>query len=582
MPAALARRSLAAFAVACALSAPAVPARAQAATPPVAPPASPAPPATPPTAPPAIPAPTATPAAPAPPLAVPTVEQVEVGLHLIEVVALDRDGRPLDGLTPANFEVTVDRGERPVVSLDPPRTPAPVAPLDAAPGGAPRAAAQGSATAPPGGEPPRWVLVFLDADRIFPTNRQEALRALHALVTVGLRPRDRVAVMLAKRGEAQFLQRFTPVSAFDPALVRDPDILLSPTPAPAQKTREMVELVSSCRDARDPLVCVSRSAAEYLQTTRADARMGLTALRAAVSALAPLPGRKALVIVGDGLLTTPGAVAIAAAQRFTGTAVSSIESRLVDPPSLESETLVSEAQRARVSVFGVRTGGVNDFEMFGAGSTVGDVARDRSGVNPFAVAGAESLATWRRAAEATGGRILDTMTAKNAPETVFDRLQAVYTLGIVPLKTDSPRSRVRVKLVGVRGTLDAPDRLARLRRAARDVVGAPERAPIDPRAPADAPVRVTVALDPRTLTAPPEDPRARRCAIYARVLDAKGALVHESYETYELRLPDGPAPARLEQPLDLPAGPPGATITVRVADLLGDGQATFSAVRPVP
>jgi VWFA-related protein len=218
----------------------------------------------------------------------------------IEVVVVDKDGRPVEGLRPADLTVTIDGVARPVVS---------VRRVSRGPGAMADAGRRQGAAGPGlsfAAEPVRNVMVIVDQALIVRGDEKAAVQASRAFLDrLGLG--DRVAVVrlpfsadqrieltterpaareaLAQvRGQASGVSLARPDSpAIErPAVVTDPDQVTTDTQPPRQ-------------DIAVPDIAVGAPEAEL-----ARARNSLTAVTGILRSLQPFPGRKVIAVFSPG------------------------------------------------------------------------------------------------------------------------------------------------------------------------------------------------------------------------------------------------------------------------------------------
>lgn len=509
-------------------------------------------------------------------------EEVKVSRHLLEVVALDPDGRPLEGLRAENFDVRVDGERRPVTSVDAPQTARP------APSGQPATdpaapqtpgPAQAAAEAP--AEPGRWVTIVFHSDGISLQQRKHAVASAVKLKE-SLGPNDRLAVAVLKQGSIAFIQPFAPapqVSADAFPILEGFGGQVDPV---AIRLRSLVEDLRTCRqnnarrDGSSPQAgnCYMRVSGEFLEYSRLETRDVLNALRGLVAAVAPLPGRKAVVLFTDGFVMQPGQIVIDSFERYDPT-LGAYFSRLQDPPNWDFQDLISEAARRRVSFFAYRTGAGMDMAGRDASqSNPKEVEFQYQVGNAFRTFEQTSGGALRTLAQATGGRALLSPTARDLKPGFFDQLSGVYTLGIPAFDGDSIRSKVKVRLKGVKGDVTFAENLLRPTPrvgvvAGRLEVGKPEDGGV--------PVRLALRLNTLGVEKAVDEGAAdtSRVALYWAAIDRTGNVVRDDYVMQAL-------PRRTGEPdhfvyrfnLVLPRGT--YTLKTSAADLVGHGDVTFT------
>ncbi len=507
----------------------------------------------------AVSAPAAAPQAP--PQPAPVEEKVEVALHLLEVAVSDAAGRPVAGLGADNFVVTVDGERRDVVSVDAASAHAPAAPVAAAPSTAQAPAA----AAEPAPAQTRWVTLVFDSDHLEAASRETAVRTARRFVETGLAAQDQVAVVLIHEGGSRYLHPFTPVKRFDVGVLSTETLFPTFLPTLADQVRDMVARVAECSSAAEPSSCIYNGAAEFLQFARVGNRRSLDALATVVGSMASLPGRKALLLFGDGYVLSPGALVVTAAERFMRVG-GTVYSRLQDAPDWSFEALLAAAARSQVSVFPLRTGRTLDASIIGADSNRDINGAQAGGRDPLQATTAVVVADLQRAAEQTGGRVYNLNGGPPDTTTLLAHLDSIYTLGIRAVAGDSVRSRVKVKLSGVKGKLVAPDRLLRRETKPRALTGA--------LVADDAGVHVELDAERfRSEAAGGAEP-VSRVSLYWRASDDKGRTLADDFALVEY--PRG-AQAAPRFRFDLPAGVTAGArlVEVHVTDVLGGGQVTL-------
>jgi VWFA-related protein len=240
--------------------------------------------------------------------------QPAAGLRL-EIVAVDKDGRPVDGLRPSDLTVAIDGAARPVVS---------VRRVSRGPGAMSDASRRQGATAPDlsfAAEPVRNVMVIVDQSAIVRGEEKAAIQAGGALLNrLGLG--DRVAVVRLPFSVDQHIELTTdrPVAREALALVKgqtsrsivargDPNApTLERTGAEEQRAAE-TEAKGETATAITPELAVGTPEAEF-----ANARDSLAALTGILRAMQQVQGRKVIAVFSPGFLrTTTQSLADAAA-----------------------------------------------------------------------------------------------------------------------------------------------------------------------------------------------------------------------------------------------------------------------------
>lgn len=300
------------------------------------------------------------------------IERATVELVLIEAYVTDSRGRPIEDLEAADFVLQVDGHARPITSLE-------FKSAAAAPEAAGRAeagAAEGSvpAPAPRPRHPRRFLLFFEDRTSSF-QNLSQARRATERFLASSLLPDDQVALAAYDRrlrvlqdftADREALRRAIESSLNDPLRYSD---FASET---ADRERDFSRLLhgpgqpTEDRMGEATLLAITRGQEE---TPRL--RSVLSALRTLVDSLAPYPGYKAIVFMGDGVPENP------AVDYFERLAQRSPSAHLMSRAapydlSLEIKQLAHEAAAVGVTLHCVQTTGL------AAGSAEGRAASRRS------------------------------------------------------------------------------------------------------------------------------------------------------------------------------------------------------------
>lgn len=506
-------------------------------------------------------------------------ERVETALYLIDVVVTDRAGRPAPGLGPDDFDVRVAGEPRKALAADRggerPAGDAGADPAGAV-GPAETAAKTEAKRRTPGAEAGTdWIVLYFDADRIPPLYRMSALESARGLVERHAGPGARVAVVVARGGEASFLVPFAPAAAFDVGPLGDPGILYAPATELRTRLVDLVDGVEACarrRGARD--ACMRQASAEFLHAAETEVDAGLRALRATVDAIAALPGRKALVWYGEGLLLRPGDVVLEALRAIDPETWERSLNRLQGADRPDYDALLAAATDARVSLFALRTGRDPAAEAIAAerGGGGGGGLETAAALSPYRAAGRMLERSLRDAAEATGGTVVLAPLDAGTGDGLLDRLGAVYTLAIPVHRGDGPDPKIRVRARDRSLETASMTRRARPQAppaAVRGVVTATVAGPAPAR---EVDVRLTLESD--SLGQEPAAP-GQRVALFARLIDAEGAALDRRFEIVAFpRASDAAVPLLHALRLET-AGREPAEVELVVRDLAGDARRSF-------
>jgi len=260
-----------------------------------------------------------------------------------------------------------------------------------------------------------------------------------------------------------------------------------------------------------------------------------------------------------------------------------LHSRLQDPVPLDYERLISEATRAAVTFFSMRTG--RDLSAESRGADAGSLHREGAapGTDPFRTAQRSLDQSLRGIAEATGGRAVLTPLGPRAADGLLNRLGGVYTLGVRVVEGDGPGSRVRVALNGTKGRVQVTRRLPSYAAPRAQLT-----ATIEAVAPAtgvfDGSVRARLSVPLNDLETEEDDEtgaRTSRLAVFARLLDPGGESMADYYRILEI--PRGrELSGQFVHPLAFRVRPGRYLAQVSVSDLVGSGVATATTVLTAP
>jgi len=303
-------------------------------------------------------------------------ESIDIDVVNVEVYVVDRHGRPVAGLTRADFELLED-GKPAEITNFYANAPAEAAPEAAATAPAPSVRTDGAApaaAAPPPADQRLNLAVFVDNLNLTPANRNRVLASLKRFLGTHLGIGDRV--MLASYDGAAVRIRRPPTN--DPAaLGKTLDELAKSAPRGNVTSMEMRNLlqemariditpvsgaVRSFGDERNEAANFEKPQLDqaiylYAQQRFDETRHTLAAVTDFVDSLAGLPGRKALLYVSGELSLRPGEALYRARDLKFG--------KGDDPPVKDIDaapllrTLVDHANANRVTLYGL--GAPQDF-----------------------------------------------------------------------------------------------------------------------------------------------------------------------------------------------------------------------------
>jgi VWFA-related protein len=288
----------------------------------------------------------------------PLIERATVELVLIEAYVTDSSGRAIEGLGVDDFSLRVDSHPKPIASLEFRRA--------AAPPGAPvpgpeRAAAGGEPGLEPGQRHPRHFILFFEDGTSSYQNLTQARQAAGRFLTSGLAPDDQVALASYDR-KLRVLQDFTTDRAVlkqaIEASLADPVRHSDFASETADHDREFRQLMSGNGPPGQPKEMQAMLlATSYAQEETPKMRAVLTALKTLVDSLAPYPGYKAILFMGDGVPENPCADYFERVAQMAPTGNVMTRAAAFDL-SLEIKQLAHEAAAAGVTLHSVQTTGL--------------------------------------------------------------------------------------------------------------------------------------------------------------------------------------------------------------------------------
>jgi len=243
--------------------------------------------------------------APQAPVPSPFGERVDVNIVNVEVWVTDKDGNPVHGLQRGDFELREDGKTLQVVNFEAftkKETPAAAAPSSTPGAEEPRSKAGGAAP------DAMHLVIYVDNTFLVPAHRNRVLQQLRDFIG-RLSPESEV-MLVTQDPALKVRQAFTRDRA---ALLRTVDAIETSGAlgvSHASAKAQAIDTILNIRETYwkfDPcpsdLVQPARSYADQL---RADVLRSLGAMTVLVNSLSGVPGRKALLLVSDGMPVTPG------------------------------------------------------------------------------------------------------------------------------------------------------------------------------------------------------------------------------------------------------------------------------------
>ena len=529
------------------------------------------------------------PPAPPPPAEADLEERVTVRLAEVQILVTDRDGNAITDLKPSEVEVREDGESRKIAYLEPFSTTGSLA--KAVPQPTPVAAPGETPTAPevpvaiPNPAPQRWIVLLFDVLEIAHHGPQALGRGRPQLASKDMRPEDRVAIMvLESQGAVRELVPFTgDRELLSHALAVDSMLDGYPHQDYTNDMRRIVEdLTETCGNSRSPESCMSGATEPFVFEWRGRGDQTLRGLTLLSGSLGAIPGRKAVLFLGPGIVTQPRQVAGNAALAVFGTDRLSPSMTLGDRDS-DLNQLMLEMTRiagaADVSFFTLdsRPSSLRDQSTSAEQS---DAMNERRLFDPFQQIFDATRRSLDTIALQTGGRSMHGPALdKNLP-VIARSIEGIYSLGFYRDPTSSRRPNVKVKVSRKGTVVSFPDRYDSRR-------GEPATIPVEVAIGRTqglaGGILVPVVLQARasSLTFREEEGKdVARVSVYAEAITPEGKREASAYQQVEVRLesraaPTGPvsrSPTRCRScsPRRLPD--PGPALGKRLPARLGPGR----------
>ncbi|MEM6797245.1 MAG: VWA domain-containing protein, partial [Acidobacteriota bacterium] len=484
-------------------------------------------------------------------------ESVDVRLVQVEARVLDRDGRPITGLGPADFEVLEDGAPVELTffeEVQPPPRPGRTAGLlreragEDDPDGAPAAGTPGA---------PRHMIFYFDHTGLSVRSQKRALADVEELLDRGQVPAEEVLLLSRNRGSLEVAAPFGSTREELRAVLGTLATERTWGGQAAREKRLMIERFQTILqderlrsgDGDSPCQAMLARAFPVMRAHEIEVRdrnvAALVQLERAAGLVAGLPGVKALVYISDGLELAPGLDVMRYVERQCPGG-QDLANPIGDPagetltPGTEPGAdlflaLTRRANAHRVTIYSLDAGGLRLGALAG-GVETGLV--DQSAINDFESANRSNLRDGLSAlAERTGGRLLINRNRFTEHlEGVAEEMVRYYSLAYAPPHGgDGGEHRIRIRVPGLSGAevryrrtyrdKSAEERLAdRLHSAAylgyvSNPLGIRARAAVS--ADRSLMVRVTVPLE-RLQFLPVEGTEEARVVLQAMVRDEAG------------------------------------------------------------
>ncbi len=366
-------------------------------------------------------------------------DSVRVDVVNVEVFVVDKQGRPVFGLEREDFELIVKGRPMEISNFYAP--PPPSTEL-AEPG----PIAMESVDVPP---PPRHIVVFVDHTNLLPTRRPEVIASLRTLIEERLADGDRVLI-------ADYDSRVEILSNFgdEPAVHLAAIDSLDRTGASTFRSHSEFGRILRCMEVEctEPEL-IWDDVNVYARELRHHNRIMLAHLGTVIDSMGGLPGRRSLLIVGDGIAARPGESLYAIYQRRYSGEDGVIRYQFeANRYSLnrEIEETTDLANARRVTLYALNNGGVVGSPLSMSSAAVSSTQMVDQSID--FVRDNNYSSSMQQFAANTGGRIIYKPTDETL-EDVRQDFDTAYSLGFTPdhEPDDKPRDiKVRILKDGVR------------------------------------------------------------------------------------------------------------------------------------
>ncbi len=367
------------------------------------------------------------------------MDSVRVDVVNVEVFVIDKDGNPVYGLQREDFELIVKGQPMEITNFYGP-------PLPDAPAAEPGPVAFEAIEVPP---PPRHIAVFVDHTNLMPTRRQEVMDSLRGLIEDRIAQGDRVMIT-AYDSRVDVLSNFGDEREVHLAAL---ETIVNTTASTFQTQADFNRILRCIEVQCDDAEFIIQDIDTYARELRHRSRIMLAHLGSVVDSMAGLPGRRSLLLVGDGIAVLPGQSLYTVYQNQylgqDGTMRSRFEARRFSL-NREIDEVTDLANARRVTIYALNGGGVvgNPLSMSSASisatqmvNTEVDFVRDTN-----------YSASMQDFADSTGGRIIYRPTEETLDDLRQD-FDTAYSLGFNPdhEPDDKPRNiKVRVAKDGLK------------------------------------------------------------------------------------------------------------------------------------
>ncbi len=367
------------------------------------------------------------------------MDSVRVDVINVEVFVTDGDGNPVYGLEREDFELIVKGQPMEISNFYAPRPPD-------APAPEPGPVAMEAVEVPP---PPRHIVVFVDHTNLLPTRRQEVMDSLRGLVEDRIAQGDRIMIA-AYNARVDVLSNFGDEAEVHAAALET----INSTNASTFQTHTEFNRILRCIEVQCTEPDYIRQEIDvYAQDLRHRSRIMLAHLGTVIDSMTGLPGRRSLLLVGDGIAVLPGASLYAIYENQIAGQDGTMRYRFeANRFSIDREIdeVTDLANARRVTIYALNNGGVvgNPLSMSSASVSSTQLV---DGEIDF-VRDTNYSASLQDFADSTGGRIIYRPTGETLNEVSQD-FDTAYSLGFNPdhEPDDKPRNiKVRVAKDGLK------------------------------------------------------------------------------------------------------------------------------------
>lgn len=390
--------------------------------------------------------------------------EVTVRVAEVQVLVTDKEGNPVVDLKPEEVEITENGDRRKIAYLEP------FATRDLAvrvlPRSTPLVGRDGDtseAVGPviPVPQPVRRVLLLLDAYNSRVQDREKWVKAARDWVRSEMRPNDSVGVAVLERDHVTMIAEFTTDKPVILHLLSDAGFMAGvPHQDYMNDMRSVLDALQTCKTAYEPDWCAFNAVQAPVSEWSTRGVGTIDALRRLNAMLAAIPGRKAVLWIGEGFVANPNEIAVTAILAVVGNdAVDrrTMASRLrgdLNPRYLEM-LRVASASDVTYFTFDTRRSSLRDVST---DVDQGTEQHERRWAEPFSAMFDETRATMATAAMQTGGRAMNGPAIDENLPIAARAFEGLYTIGYATEAPSGLRARIKVKVRRRGVEISYPDR----------------------------------------------------------------------------------------------------------------------------